>query len=250
MRDASNSITVLTWARNERHIMPFFLRHYAAFADRIIVWDNGSDDGTQDIVRAYPKAELRHWETGGVFDELGHTKVKNTEYKSTGPGWKIVVDTDEFVWCGQPGMRALLTRLHERGVTVVRTLGFDMVSPGVPEDDGRTQLTDIVKEGIPSPRYNKTVVFKRCVDVQFYHGCHSLKFKGDTSNVRVTPEPLLKLLHYHWIGFDRVLSRAKWMHSVMDQAQLKMGLNVEVTDVDMQKSRFGYIWMNRGKVLP
>lgn len=250
MRDAENSITVLTWARNERYIMPFFLRHYAAFADRIIVWDNGSDDGTQDIVEAHPKAELRHWDTGGVFDEIDHTRVKNTEYKETGPGWKIVVDTDEFAWVRPPGIRQYLTQCHLSGINIVTTEGYDMIAWEPPQDDGETQMTDLVKKGVYAPRYSKTAIFKHFVDMNFHHGCHSFDAQGDTSLLKLTAVRNVKLLHYHWMGLQRVLDRTEWIKSVMDRDQLKMGLNVEVTNVEMQKSRFGYIWTNREQVLP
>ena len=245
MKDAN--ITVLTWARNESYIMPFFLRHYD-FADRIIVYDNGSDDGTQDIVKAHPKAELRHWDTGGVFDEIEHTRMKESIPAETGPGWKIVVDTDEFVWHPR-GMAAFLDMCTDRYVNMVPTKGFDMVSEFAPEDDGKTPLTEIVKEGIWSPRYSKPVIFKSMLKVRYGHGCHSCSF-DNPGCVVAAPKGKVFLLHYHWIGRERVRKRTKWMNDVFDKEQKKMGLGWEAVDVERQISRFNYIWIHRQKVLP
>ena len=246
MQDVNNSITVLTWARNERLMMPFFLRHYEQFADKIIVWDNGSEDGTQDIVRAHPKAELREWDTGGIFDEIEHTRLKNEEYKKTGPGWKIVVDVDELLFVRQ-GLRDFLNHCENSGIQVVTTQGFNMISLTPPEDDGKTLLTDIVKEGVSSFWYDKTAIFKQEVNINFNHGCHKCNIKED---VRILKEPWVKLLHYRRLGLDQVIQRAEWLHSVINKYQneeLKLG--AESTDPELQKRLFNEIWNNKEKII-
>ena len=241
---ATHPITVLTWARNERDMMPFFLRHYD-FADKIIVWDNHSDDDTREIVESHPKAELREWNTGGMFDEIGHTRVKEREYKNTGYGWKIVVDTDEFVWAPE-GIRVVLDRCDRENKNILRSQGFDMVSEEMPIDDGVSQLTDLVQWGIPNPRYDKVCIFRRVVDVHYEHGCHTCR--GGVY-ARPTIIPFHCLLHYKFLGRERVKDRAKWMQSVVMKEQQAMGINVELTDVELQAARWDYVWRNKGRVI-
>ena len=62
-------IRVYTVAWNEEKILPHFLRHYARFADRIVVYDNGSNDRTRDIIFAHPQAEFRTYDTDGVLHD-------------------------------------------------------------------------------------------------------------------------------------------------------------------------------------
>jgi hypothetical protein len=243
MKDA-NSITVLTWTKNEQDIMPFFLRHYD-FADHIIVWDNQSEDRTKEIVQACPKAELREWGREGVFDEIEHTRAKNEEYRQTGPGWKIVVDTDEFLWA-PGGLRLLLTQCHEVDITLVTADGYDMVAQEMPADDGHSQLLSLVREGVRSPRYDKAVCFKRCVDMHYDHGCHSCH---SGNPVKVTETKQTKLLHFRFLGLERVIGKTRWLGGLFDPAQQKMGLGTEATDVEWQRRRWNYLWENRKAVI-
>src|SRR5690606_2040831 len=110
-------VHVYTVCWNEAKFLPYFLAHYAQFADRIFVYDNGSTDRSPDIVRAHPKAELRQFDSGGTFDDLSNINVKNNAYKeSRGQAdFVIVVDADELIY--HPAIRELLQRYKEEGIT-------------------------------------------------------------------------------------------------------------------------------------
>ena len=47
-------IHVYTMSYSEEMFMPYFLRHYTSFAERVVVLDNHSSDRTADIVRSFP----------------------------------------------------------------------------------------------------------------------------------------------------------------------------------------------------
>ena len=46
-------IDVYTILRNERIILPYFLRHYGSFADCLVVYDDRSDDGSRELLDKY-----------------------------------------------------------------------------------------------------------------------------------------------------------------------------------------------------
>ena len=46
---------------DEADMLGFFFRHYDPWVDRYIVYDDGSTDGSLDILRAHPKVELRRF---------------------------------------------------------------------------------------------------------------------------------------------------------------------------------------------
>jgi hypothetical protein len=41
-------------------MLPYYLRHYERFCEQIVVYDNASDDGSQEIVVSHPLCDLRH----------------------------------------------------------------------------------------------------------------------------------------------------------------------------------------------
>jgi hypothetical protein len=235
------NVTVLTWMRNEVDMAPFFLRHYA-FADRIIAWDNESTDGTRDVLRSDPRVEVRDWVTGGVMDDTELTRMKNEEYRKTGPGWKMVVDADEFLW--HPDIRGLLAKYDDEGVTMPRVEGFDMVSQSMPEDDGLSQITEFEKIGCPNTLYNKFCVFRECVDVAYWHGAHRLM---STRWAVFSEKTELKLLHYRYMSIDRTARKAMEYKQSPGNVAGEMGL--DNCNVEMQLERWRSRWESRVRVI-
>ena len=235
-------VTVLSWMKNEEDILPFFLRHYS-FADRIIVWDNGSTDRTRAILGAHPKVSVREWATGGEMRDLELTHMKSEEYRHTGPGWKIVVDADEFLWARD--IRAVLERCERKGIRMPMTVGFDMVADTMPKDDGMTPLTSLVKFGAHSPSYSKFCLFQNSVDIRFTHGAHACKVRG---KVRTGSHGYLFLLHYRWMGLDRILERGR--RAVLSADNVRLGLGTEQKDEERMRRKWKRLNARKVKVLP
>ena len=204
MTHTGSKVTVLTWLKNEEHILPFFLRHYA-FADEIIAWDNGSTDSSRRMLEANPKVSIRDWDSGGELRDDQLLQMKNEEYHHTGPGWKFIVDIDEFIW--HENILMLLSMADSMGMTLLQTEGFDMVSMDLPIDDGVTPLTQIVKMGRPNPWYNKLCVVKHCCHIEYMPGAHTPR--SLSGKVIVSDQPYLKLLHYRYLSRQFVMEKAK-----------------------------------------
>ena len=62
-------IDVYSIVRNDRYILPYFLRHYSTFADRIFIIDDHSTDNTVEIVKANPKVTLLPFEYNRGMNE-------------------------------------------------------------------------------------------------------------------------------------------------------------------------------------
>ena len=228
--------------RNEEDMIPFFLRHYS-FANKLIVWDNESTDGTRKILESDPRVEVRDWMTHGKMRDLELTRMKSHEYRSTGPGWKMIVDADEFVW--HRDMRKYLEMCDRVGITVPQVVGYDMVSDSMPKDDGVSLMTDIVRDGVRSQRYDKACVLRDCVEIEYGPGCHGfLSFKG---RAIVSSDQDLKLLHYRYLSKERVERKAKEYKP--SEENLRYGFGTENHDVGLMVSRWEEIWKSKGRVI-
>lgn len=195
-------IAVLTLTFNCADILPFFIRHYLTFANKIVAWDDNSNDATRAILSANPNVEMREWgKPSGIDEELFSAHWK--EHYPTFHGdydWVIIADPDEFLY--HPAMPDLLWSEQKQRTEVIRTMGFNMAGEGIPRDDGR-QIWEISPMGVPAPVYSKPVVFRPQAVVSWNRGRHAL----ENCTPRLSLDTPIKLLHYRYLGAN--YTRAK-----------------------------------------
>jgi hypothetical protein len=204
---------ILAW--NEEKILPYTLDYYSTFCEKIFIYDNMSDDNSDEIYKRYPRVEVIKWDSNNEINEINYIKLKTESYKERSRNqnvdWVIVCDCDEFLY--HPNLIDILVDYKSKGITVPKVCGHDMVSEIFPEYDGKL-LVDKVKVG--SERYQpmcKNIIFNPDLDVNYGIGAHS--FNCDNAVFSETEE--LKLLHYKFLGKDYVkklyIDRAKRLSS-------------------------------------
>lgn len=200
---------ILSW--NEEKILPFTLDYYSSFCEEIYIHDNMSTDSSDEIYKKYPKVTVIKWSSDNQINEMNYINLKNNEYKNYSRNkdvdWVIVCDCDEFLY--HPNLLTVLQDYKEKGITVPRISGHDMVSESFPIYDGEL-ITKKIKIG--SERYQpmcKNIIFNPDIDVSFGVGAHSFT----SPNGVFSQDEDLKLLHYKFLGKDYVktlyVSRAK-----------------------------------------
>lgn len=196
-------VHVYTLCWNEEVLLPHFLRHYA-WADKVIVYDNDSDDRSRELVEAAPNAELRRFSTGGAYGEKTLATFKNNVWKeSRGQAdFVIVCDVDEFLY--HPDLPAVLGAMRRRGATLLLPAAYQMVSDR-PPGPGES-LPDAVPAGVRAHVYDKCLLFdpEELEEINFALGAHVCRPRGRAEYFRV---PGLMLLHYKFLGLQYVYER-------------------------------------------
>lgn len=183
---------------NEAKLLPFFLAHYGPHCRRIVALDDGSTDGTLEILGAHPAVEIRRMPRERDSWVLANARWKNEAWKeSQDADWVMHVTIDEIVG---PDLTAALERHKAAGTTVLRPRGFDMVSEG--EDPAATDL------GVFNPLYSKPCLFRpdRITGLSLSPGSHDATFAGEV--VLVEPDDLI-LRHYRYLGREQTWARYK-----------------------------------------
>jgi hypothetical protein len=219
-------------AKDEAAVLPWFLAHYATFADRIFVHDDGSADGTADLAAAHPLVTVLPHDRGrqGLRDDL-LAELKSTAWRDRGAGWVIIVDADELLVSVGVPMRRRLAEFRERGIAVPRPVGYDMTGRQLPDPAeiprGR-QLYHAIRRGVLSDNYSKPCVFDatRVRSVRYEVGCHRARFElanGSTLDGERLPRPPgLHLLHFKRVGGpDAYLARCRRDAERMSQENIR-----------------------------
>jgi hypothetical protein len=196
-------------------MLPFYLRHYSEFADEIIIYDDGSNDGSRELMEKCSKCKLLEWPFDpGLNDEAMLTLWYHAmhEARQDGIDWLIVPDIDEFIW--SRNILSVLAAADSMDYEVLSVIGFDMIGDGqngLPKDDGR-QIWEQCQLGIYQPVYGKPIVVKPFSDIKWCPGRHG-KLDGSPTPRNSCHLQMLKLLHYRFMGPSYTHDRNQKNHS-------------------------------------
>lgn len=198
---------------NEEVMLPYFLRHYEKFVDKIFLRIQPSTDNTLRIAKAHPKVVIVDYKTeyaGGkdYYNIMDLMEVRNNDWKnysnSTNCDWVINVDCDEFLY--HPSIINILEGYRKRGVTIPKTLGYQMYSETPPTTTG--QIYDEIKKGFPSILYAKKVIIHPDIDPNYSPGSHQCVPRGDVVESEFAD---LMLLHYSKVIFGKQALIDLWL---------------------------------------
>jgi hypothetical protein len=127
-------VIVVAVARNEREMLPHFLSHYRALGvEGFVMVDNGSDDGSAELLLAQPDVLLYEADTQYRQSHYG-VAWQQAVLAAHGLGkWALVADLDELlVWTDHASQRLdeLTARLDAQGATAAEVLMVDMYPRG------------------------------------------------------------------------------------------------------------------------
>ena len=191
-----------TLAYQEATLIPYWVKHYRAFCERVLVYvDDASDDGTASLA-AEAGAEVRFHQTGGL-DDIAFVRFAEEHYKEARgrADWVVWVDADEFLY--HPSIKERLSTLKGQGVTLPQVQGYQMVGEAPPS--GPRPLVEQITKGLPAREYSKVCVFAPALEVAWEVGKHTANVAGAV--VSGGGDDPLKLLHYRYLGHEWLTAR-------------------------------------------
>jgi len=191
---------------NEEPILPYWLRHYETFADRIFVWDGGSTDKTLKILKKHPKVILLPRDKKRGHDDEYYVTHLYPQYRKYSRGfsdWVINADADEFIY--HPHLREVLEKAKKDGVQLIQCEGYSMVSDKFPVGDG--QIYDKIRTGFANSMSSKWTIYSPDISVGFFIGRHGRPWGYFRS--KISRDCGIKLLHYRFIGKEYLESRTR-----------------------------------------
>lgn len=190
-------IHLYTVCKNEEDFIPYFLKYYEQFVDKITVYDNMSTDNSRDLFEAHEKCKVIEFNTNGEARDDVLMWIKNSVWKDSieVADWVIVADVDELLY--HPKLLQFLSKCKKKGYTICETRGFNMISDDFPNKD--SQITSSIKSGFYSKMFCKKIIFNpnKIENINYSPGAHSVSPEGE---VKMKSYDGLKVLHYKYLG--------------------------------------------------
>ena len=198
-------------AWNEAAMLPFMYRHYSPWVDRFVIFDSNSTDESVELLRRFPKVEVRRLEWSypdSTIDTLRHLHDTCWKESRGAADWVIVADVDEFLY--HPDLLGYLRRWRNRGVTCIPALGYEMVSDSFPAPGEALAATR--RRGLHQRMMNKLRLFNpnAIEETNFGPGGHDARPTGRVVYPKVDE---VLLLHYKWLGADYLTRRQAAMET-------------------------------------
>jgi Glycosyl transferase family 2 len=193
----------LSW--NEMKMLGFFFRHYDPWVERYVFFDDGSNDGTLDVLRRHPRVELRRFERHHADSFVLSSQRLNDHVWKESRGvadWVIISAVDEHLY--HRDLAGYLEYAQRSGITAIPGLGYEMVSVKFP--GSAEVLTKTRTRGAPEPWWNKLNLFNphAVEETNYSPGRHVARPIGKIIYPQIDE---LLILHYKYIGFDYVRPR-------------------------------------------
>lgn len=186
-------------------MLGFFFEHYDSIASRYIIYDDGSTDGSLDILHRHPKVELRRFHR--VVEDsyvLSAQIFHNTVWRESrgAADWIILTAIDEHLF--HEDLAGYLEQCHAKGTTIIPALGFQMISDEFPKTSAR--LCDVVTTGAPFAKMSKLCIFRpdQIAETNYTVGRHSADPQG---NIVLPDKDEVLNLHFKYLDFDRLARR-------------------------------------------
>ncbi len=189
---------------NEIDMLPFFFRQYDPIVSRYFIYDDGSDDGSLQLLLAHPKVTVMPFELGGdSIIESAFARVNSLWWPSRNQAdWVLVCNVDEFFW--HKDLPGYLQDCTTNGTTFLQAEGYQMISETFPPSG--MDLTQFARSGARFKNMDKPAFFNpnEITDSGFGIARHSCMPVGNV--VRPEKDEIL-LLHYKHLGVDYVFKR-------------------------------------------
>lgn len=199
---------VLCW--NEMPILPFMIDYWSKIANKVVVFDNNSDDGSVDYLKQYDWIEVRPYPipTNNQVNDDIHRRIKDScwkECKDKGVDWVIVSDLDETIWAKD--LQKTLEFAKDNNVDVCIPDGYDFVSLTFPEYKEGLLLHDQIKTCMKPPiTWDKPIIFNPN-NVNELNSCVGGHYASPVCKGKMNRVNGLFLFHFKYLSLDYLIEK-------------------------------------------
>lgn len=221
---------------NESLFLPYFLQYYS-FIDKIIIFDNFSNDNSVELMKQYSNVEIANYNTNEKIRDDIYLEIKNHLWKlyRNSCDWIIIVDIDEIVYhpMGIPNYLQSLSK----DIALLQCTGYEMFHPNI-VDFYTPNILQKCSTGIPQEMLSKCTILntKLVKEINYSAGCH---LANPILNGRILKETPLKLLHYKFVyPLPFLIDRYRIMSTRLSEENKRNNWGFHYTNINKLVSKY------------
>lgn len=237
----------ITLCKNEADIIPYVIPYWKRVADKVVVFDNGSDDGSVEMLSKYDWIEIRSFDSDGQND-LIQKQIKEKAYLEYKDKFEIIIitDMDEIFYFND--FKALQSVFIDKGYDVLATPIFSLCEANKPPYSEDLLLHQVCHKFF-NQRMNHQDGFENISKFSIFNTNTVEKVSMSVGQHYVKTFPSMKIildsndfcLHINkGLGLDYFLSKRKRMGDNLSDTNKKHGMAIEYLKSE-EESRKEYL---------
>lgn len=224
----------ITLCKNEEDIIPFVVPYWSNIADHVVVYDNGSNDSSIELLSKYDWIEIRHFDSDGQNEAIQKT-IKEQAYLEFKDSYDIIVitDLDEVFYI--TGLEAVWDDFIKGGYNCMVTPIFSLCNDFKPTPEKgkllHQQCTKFYKQ-----KMNHQEGFKDVSKISIFNTKVTDKIQMSAGQHYVYTSPSMKIMLVHngfclhvdkGLGIDFYVNRRKKMGANLSEYNKSHGMCYE-----------------------
>lgn len=216
-------INIFLLCYNECILLPQTIYHYRYFfpSANITIYDNESTDNSVELAKSLG-CNVISWNSNNMIDDLKYKDIKNNCWKNVENGWIIMADMDEWLCISEQNLK----EEEEKGTTIIKTKGLDMIGESNREDLTDINLHSIIKY-IDNEFMSKKLCFHRnsIQEINYEAGAH---YCSPVGNVVYSSKTYI-IKHMSQLGLPFILNKTKNRYE-RSECMRNQGMAIHYTD--------------------
>ena len=234
--------------KNELDILPFVSKYWERIADKVVVYDNGSTDGSLEYLAKLPYVEIRHFDSEGQNDVI-QKQVKEQAYLEYKDAFDIIImsDMDEVFYFYN--FKALEGKIIDEGYNCMVTPIYSLCEDFKPQyEEGKLLHQQCHK--FYRQKMNHMKGFEKVSKISIFNTRITDKVNMSVGQHFVSTSPSMRImlsndgfcLHIDkGFGVDYKYNIRQKMNANLSEDNKKFGMCVEYADsYEKLKREYGY----------
>jgi len=205
-----NKICLYTLCYNELPILPFAIEYWRRFVDKVVLYDNGSTDGSVQFLQDHHSdfVEVRSftYKDNNKIDDYELKWYKNNWWKEARGKYDYVImcDLDEFFYTFD--VEEFMEYIIDNNITIVKSIGYDLVTPLFPTYNPGELLHEKLFFGSRFTDEDKCIFFNcnEIEEINYDFGCHTCEPSG---NVKYYDKSDFYIFHAKYLSLDYIIDK-------------------------------------------